>query len=75
MFKPLSVCARVLGCVRVCACVCICVGVRVHMHVYKCRNPASDQSTTGMKKTNDAGTDRVPDQADAVRDFFGPVRD
>jgi hypothetical protein len=26
-----------------------------------------------MKKTNDAGTDPVPDQAGAVRHFFGMV--
>ncbi len=37
--------------------------------------PASDQSGTGIKKTNDAGTNPVPVKADAVRYFFGPVSD
>jgi hypothetical protein len=32
--------------------------------------PASNQSGTGMKKTNDAGTDPVPDQDDAVSSIF-----
>jgi hypothetical protein len=36
---------------------------------------ASDQSSTGMKKTNDAGTSLVLDQADEVRHFFGPILD
>jgi hypothetical protein len=31
---------------------------------------ASDQSGTGLKKTNDAGTGPVPDQAKAVQHFF-----
>jgi hypothetical protein len=34
---------------------------------------AFDQSGTGLKKTNDAGTGLVPDQAKAVRHIFGPV--
>jgi hypothetical protein len=37
--------------------------------------PASVQSGTGLKKTNDAGTGPVPDQADTVRHFFSPVPD
>jgi hypothetical protein len=46
------------------------------MFVFVCINagmpdcPASDQSGTGMKKTNDAGTGPVPDQANAVRHFL-----
>jgi hypothetical protein len=35
--------------------------------------PASDQSITGIKKTNDAGTGPVQDQADEFRHFFGAV--
>jgi hypothetical protein len=35
--------------------------------------PASGWSGTGMKKTNDAGTGPVQDNADAVRHFFDPV--
>ncbi len=34
---------------------------------------ASDQSVTEMKKNHDAGTDPVPDQANEVLQFFGPV--
>jgi hypothetical protein len=37
--------------------------------------PASDQSGTRTGKTNDAGNSPVPDQAKAVRHFFGPVPD
>jgi hypothetical protein len=39
----------------------------LHVHVLICRNagmpdcPASGQSSTGLKKTNDAGTGLVPD--------------
>jgi hypothetical protein len=36
---------------------------------------ASGQSSTGLKKPNDAETGPVPDQADAVRHFFSPVPD
>jgi hypothetical protein len=36
---------------------------------------ASVQSGTAMKKTNVAGTDLVPDQANTVRHFFGSVPD
>jgi hypothetical protein len=32
--------------------------------------PASSQSGTGLKKTNDAGTGAVPEQNDAVRHFL-----
>jgi hypothetical protein len=73
------VCVCVRKCVRVC--VHVCVFVYVFMCVFVCvfinaGMPdvlTSDQSGTGMKKTNDAGTDLVPDQAGAVQHFFGPV--
>jgi hypothetical protein len=55
--------------VRVRGGVCVCVRVRV----YKCWN--AGQSGTGIKKTNDAGTGPVPDQAKAVQHFLGPVPD
>ncbi len=63
------------------------VCVRVRVSVYKCRKekekinagrpdcPASEQSGSGIKKTNDAVTGPVQDQAKAVRHFFGPVPD
>jgi hypothetical protein len=37
--------------------------VNVHVHTYKNagRRPASSQSGTGLKKTNDTGTGSVPD--------------
>jgi hypothetical protein len=73
-----------------CPCLCPCVrvivrvrvrvrvGVHVHVRMHKCRNAG----LSGIRsvryqndKTNDAGTDPVPDQADAVRHFFGPVPD
>jgi hypothetical protein len=47
----------------------VCMFINVGMPDY----PASYQSGTGMKKTIDAGTDPVPDQAGAVRHFFGLV--
>jgi hypothetical protein len=50
-------------------CVFVCVFINAGMP--DC--PASDQSGTGMKKNNNAGTDPVPDQAGAVRHFFGPI--
>jgi hypothetical protein len=37
--------------------------------------PASSQSGTGLKKTNDAGTGSVPEQNDAVQHFFATVPD
>jgi hypothetical protein len=55
--------------VFVCVFVCVCMFINVGMP--DC--PASDQSGTGMKKTNNARTDLVPDQASAVPHFFGPV--
>ncbi len=64
-----------------CVCVCVFVYVFVCVSVFVCINagmpncPASDQSGTGLKKTNNAGTGPVPDQAKAVRHFFGPVPD
>jgi hypothetical protein len=36
---------------------------------------ASYQSGTGLKKTNDAGNNPVPEYNDAVRHFIGPVPD
>jgi hypothetical protein len=57
------------------------VFVCVFMSVFVCINagmpnyPASNQSGTGLKKTNDAGTGPVPDKAKAVRHFVGPVPD
>jgi hypothetical protein len=36
---------------------------------------ASYQSGTGLKKTNDAGNNPVPELNDAVRHFIGPVPD
>ncbi len=60
-------------CVGVCECVFVCVFVCINAGMPDC--PASDQSGTGIKKTNDAGTGPVPDQTKAVRHFFGPVPD
>jgi hypothetical protein len=52
--------------------------VRVCVCVYKCRN-AGLSSIRSVRyrneKTNDAGTDPVPDQADAVRLFLELVPD
>jgi hypothetical protein len=59
----------VFVCVFVCVFMCVFVFINAGMPDY----PASYQSGTGMKKTNDAGTDPVPDQAGAVRHFFGMV--
>jgi hypothetical protein len=58
--------------------VCVFVGVFVCMFmcVFVCINagmpdcPASDQPSTGLKKTNDAGNNLVPDQAKAARNFL-----
>jgi hypothetical protein len=63
----------------VCVCECVIVFVCLFMCVFVCINagmpncPASDQSGTGLKKTNDAGTGPVLDQAKTVWHFFGPV--
>ncbi len=62
MFMLLSVCV----CMCVCVCVCLCINARMP------DSQASYQSSTRMKKTNDAGTNLVLDQADIVRHFFGP---
>ncbi len=66
-------------CVFVCVGVCGCVLMRVCMYVcINARMPdclVSDQSGTGMKKINNAGTGPVPDRADIVRNFLGPVPD
>jgi hypothetical protein len=55
------------------------VHVNIHVHIYKNAgmpdHPAFGQSGTGLKKTNDAGTVPVPDQAHTVRHFFSPVPD
>ncbi len=59
---------RVRG-VFVCMCEGVFVCVFVCVFVFVCINagmpdcPASDQSGTGIKKTNDAGTVPVPDQS------------
>jgi hypothetical protein len=37
--------------------------------------PASDQSGTRMKKTNNAEPGSVPDQAEDVRHIFGLIQD
>ncbi len=62
-------------CVCVCECVFMCVFVFVCINAGMPDYPASDQSSTGIKKTNDAGTGPVLDQTKAVRHFFGPVPD
>ncbi len=71
---------RVQVCVRVHVHVCVRVRVRVHVPVcvYKCRNAVLSviQSVRYWnEKTNDAGNGPVPNQAKAVRHFFGPVPD
>jgi hypothetical protein len=66
-------CVCVCECMFVCMFVCMCVFVCVNAGMQNC--PASDQFCTGLKKTNDAGTGPVPDQAKAVRHFFGSVPD
>ncbi len=48
-----------------CECVCECVFVCINAGIPD--SPASDQSGTRIKKTNDAGTGPVPDQAKAVQ--------
>jgi hypothetical protein len=60
-------------CVCVCECVFVCVFVCINAGIPDC--PASAQSGTGIKKTNDAGTVPVPDQARGVRHFFCSVPD
>jgi hypothetical protein len=57
----------------VCECVCMFVFVCINAGMPDCL--ASKQSGTGIKKNNDAGTGPVPDQAKAVRHFFGLVPD
>jgi hypothetical protein len=69
------------------ACPCPCcmsmsmLHVHVNVHIHIDRNagmpdcPASSQSGTGLKKTNDAGTGLVPDLADTVWQFFSLVLD
>jgi hypothetical protein len=71
--RCVCVCECVCECVFVCVFVCVCVLVCINAGMPNC--PASDQSGTRLKKTNDAGTSPVPDQAKAVRHFFGPVKD
>jgi hypothetical protein len=55
-------------CMCVYECTFVCVFVCINAGMPNC--PASDQSGTGLKKTNDAGTGPVPDQAKAVWHFF-----
>jgi hypothetical protein len=52
-------CVFVYEGVFVCVCVCMCVFVCINAGMLNC--PASDQSGTGLKKTNDAGTGLVLD--------------
>jgi hypothetical protein len=52
-----------------CVCVYECVFVFLCINAGMLDCPASDQSSTVMKKANDAGTGLVPDQAKAVRHF------
>jgi hypothetical protein len=76
MFSPVhhkSVC--VCECVFVSVCVFVCVFVFVCINAGMPDCPASDQSGTGMKKTNNAGNGPVPDEAKAVRHVLGPVPD
>jgi hypothetical protein len=65
-------------CVRVRVCVCVRVCVHVHVHVlYKCWNAGLSgiQSVWYRNgKTNDARTDPVPDQPDAVQHFLVQYR-
>ncbi len=68
-----SVCVCVRLRMRVCSYICVCVWVCINAGMPDC--PASDQSGTGMKKSNDAGTYPVLDKADAFQHFFGPVPD
>ncbi len=61
-------------------CVCVCEGVfvGVFMCVFVCINAGLSGIRSVWyrnKKTNDAVTGPVPDQAKAVRHFFGPVPD
>jgi hypothetical protein len=60
-------------CVFVCVFVCMFVLVCINAGMPDC--PASDQSGTGIKKTNDARTVLAPDQAKVVRHFFCLVPD
>ncbi len=62
-------------CVGECECMFVCVFVFVCINAGIPDCLASEQSGTGIKKTNDAGTGLVLDQAKAVRHFFGPVPD
>ncbi len=82
----LFACVSACLCAWSCACWCACLSAcSCFMHVFMCvfvcmcinagmpDCPASDQSGTALKKTNDAGNSPVRDQAKAVRHFFGPV--
>jgi hypothetical protein len=66
-------CVCVYECVFVGMFVCVCMFVCINTGMPNC--PVSDQSSTRLKKTNDAGTGPVSDQAKAVRHCFGPVLD
>jgi hypothetical protein len=52
---------------------CVCMFMCINAGMPDC--PASDQSSTGLKKTNDAWTGPVPDQAKAIWHIFGSVLD
>jgi hypothetical protein len=60
-------------------CVGVQVRVRVRVHVYKCWNARLSGFRSVRywteKKTNDAGTGPILDQAKAVQHIFGPVPD
>jgi hypothetical protein len=72
MFMYVFVCVLMFVCMFVFVCVFVCVCC-INDGMPDCL--ASDQSLTGMTKTDYAGTDPVPDQADAVRHFVGSVQD
>ncbi len=60
-------------CMFLCLFMCVFVFVCINAGMPDCL--ASDQYVTVIIKTNKAGTDPVPDQADALRHFFGQVLD
>jgi hypothetical protein len=62
-------------CVSVCECMFVGVFMFVCINAGMPECPASKQSSTGIKKTNDARAGLVLDQAKTVRHFFGPVPD
>ncbi len=87
MFSPVhhrSVCECVCECVFVFVFVCVfvfvfvCVFVCVFICVFVCINAGLSGIISVRyrnEKTNDAGNGPLPDQAKAIRHFFGPVQD